>query len=130
MSGSNTIDPSLLELPDDATVLKAIAAFASAIRRHYGTRLVGLYLFGSRARGDHTPESDADVAVILNEQEFDFWREKMTLADIAYDVILQYVADMQGWPIRLTEWLDPTRHRNPRLVRAMKRDGQVIGTAP
>jgi predicted nucleotidyltransferase len=125
MSGQSTIDRSLLDLPDDATVAKALSAFASSVRRHYGSRLAGLFLFGSRARGDHTPESDADVAVILNE-DLDFWREKMALADLSYDVILEFGADVQGWPIRRTEWLDPARHRNPALVRAMQRDGKPI----
>ena len=126
MSEQSTIDRSLLELPDDATVARAIAAFASAVRRHYGSRLVGLLLFGSRARGDHTLESDADVAVVLDDEELDFWREKMVLADLSYDAILEFGADVQGWPIRRTEWLDPARHRNPTLVRAMQRDGKVI----
>ena len=32
-----------------------------------GERLVGVYLYGSRARGDHDPDSDIDVLVILDE---------------------------------------------------------------
>ncbi len=32
----------------------------------YGERLKGLYLFGSRARGDAEPDSDVDVAVVLD----------------------------------------------------------------
>jgi predicted nucleotidyltransferase len=129
MSGQSAIDRSLLELLDDATVAKAIAAFEAAIRHHYGNRLAGLFLFGSRARGDHVPDSDADVAVVLNDEDWDFWREKMALADLAYDVIVEFGADVQGWPVRRTEWADPSRHRNPALVRAMQRDGKVIDDA-
>jgi len=126
MSGQGTIDRSLLAVPDDKTVGRAIEAFASSVRRRYGPRLVGLLLFGSRARGDHTPESDADVAVILNDDDFDFWREKMTLADLSYDVVVTSGVDIQGWPIRRTEWIDPVCHRNPALVQAMRRDGKAI----
>lgn len=32
----------------------------------YGGRLKGVYLFGSHARGDADPESDADVLVVLD----------------------------------------------------------------
>jgi hypothetical protein len=86
MSEQSTIDRSLLELPDDATVARAIAAFASAARRHYGSRLVGLLLFGSRARGDHTRESDADVAVVLDQRRrtcrmTPFWNSEQTCKD-------------------------------------------------
>jgi len=126
MRGQSTIDRSLLDLPDDAAVARAIAAFGSAVRRRYGDRLAGLLLFGSRARGDHTPESDADVAVILKDDDWDFWREKMALADLSYEVILEFGADVQGWPIRQTEWLNPARHRNPALVHAMRREGKAI----
>lgn len=37
------------------------------LRAAYGGRLVDVYLFGSRARGDHDPDSDIDVLIILDE---------------------------------------------------------------
>jgi predicted nucleotidyltransferase len=36
------------------------------LRQAYGQRLRGVYLFGSRARGDHEPDSDVDVLVVLD----------------------------------------------------------------
>lgn len=33
----------------------------------YGSRLKGVYLFGSHARGEQDPESDLDVLVVLDE---------------------------------------------------------------
>lgn len=33
----------------------------------YGERLIGVWLFGSRARGDQDPDSDIDVLVVLDE---------------------------------------------------------------
>ena len=39
--------------PDDATVNQAIADYARSVREVYGERVEGIYLFGSRARGDH-----------------------------------------------------------------------------
>lgn len=33
----------------------------------YGERLAGVYLYGSRARGDHDPDSDVDVLLVLDE---------------------------------------------------------------
>lgn len=36
-----------------------------ALVRAYGDRLAALDVFGSRARGDHRPDRDLDLAVIL-----------------------------------------------------------------
>src|SRR6476660_8287603 len=105
--------------PDDAAVERAISDFARAIRRTYGNRLKGLYLFGSRARGDHTRESDADIAVVLAGEDWNLWTEEMRLAGLEYDSIVETGAEPQAWPVREREWLDPSAHRNPDLVRAM-----------
>ena len=48
--------------PDVQTALDALKSAMSEI---YGSRLAGLILYGSRARGDARPDSDVDVAVIL-----------------------------------------------------------------
>jgi uncharacterized protein len=38
-----------------------------ALQPVYGERLVDVYLFGSRARGDHEPDSDIDVLIVLED---------------------------------------------------------------
>jgi antitoxin ChpS len=114
--------------PDDATVDRALRDFVDILRPLYGERLRGVYLFGSRARGDHTAESDADVAVILADGDWTYWDEKMRLADLEYDTIIATGAEPQGWPVRESEWLNPERHRNPELVRAMQRDAKDLLT--
>ena len=113
----------------DQAAERALAEFSTAIRRHYGDRLVGLYLFGSRARGDHVPDSDVDVAVVLSDREMDFWQEKMTLADLAYEPIAASEIHVQGWPVAASAWRQPETHRNPSLIRAMRRDGRAIDVA-
>jgi len=112
--------------PDDATVGHAVAAFARAVSDAYGNRLKGIYLFGSRARGDHTPESDADIAVILADDGWDAWAERVRLVDMTYDILIETGADLQPWPIRESEWRDPSVHRNPGLVRNMRADALPI----
>lgn len=118
---ANLIDP-----PDDTSVDRAVEAFAQAVRTAYGDELRGLYLFGSRARGDHTQRSDADIAVVLADTGWDYWTEKMKLADIEYDVIVETGAEPQAWPLRQSEWLNPDTHRNPEFVKAMRRDAVEI----
>jgi uncharacterized protein len=49
--------------PIDGTTLRALEDFKARLDQRYRERLKAVYLFGSRARGDHRPDSDMDVAV-------------------------------------------------------------------
>ena len=51
------------------------------LRAAYGGRLVDVYLFGSRARGDHDPDSDIDVLIILDE--IDSYAADLRLSGVA-----------------------------------------------
>lgn len=44
---------------------KLLAEFRQELENLYGDRLVDLILYGSRARGDATEDSDIDIALIL-----------------------------------------------------------------
>jgi len=104
----------------------ALRLFADAVGRAYGDRLKGLVVFGSRARGSASSRSDLDVAVIMTDERIDRYREKMALADIAYDAIVETGIHVQPWPVSSDEWLHPQNHTNPTLVRAMRRDGRSV----
>jgi hypothetical protein len=44
--------------------------FRTALAEVYGDRLERVVLYGSRARGDHRPDSDYDIAVFISSQTF------------------------------------------------------------
>jgi predicted nucleotidyltransferase len=44
-----------------------LTRFRAALAEMYGDRLERVALFGSRARGDHRPDSDYDVAVFIKD---------------------------------------------------------------
>ena len=115
--------------PTENEIDQAAALFANGVARHYGPRLKGLFMFGSRARGDSHPFSDLDVAVVIDDANWDFWNEKMQLSDIAYDTVVATGVDVQGWPVRASDWQKPERHSNPSLIRAMQRDGKILRTS-
>ena len=50
------------------------------------TEVVELYLYGSRSRGDHRPDSDYDVFVVLRE------RNRPTV-DALYDAVVDVVCE-------------------------------------
>jgi uncharacterized protein len=115
--------------PTDDEAGRALDAFVAAVRAHYGKRVKDIVLFGSRARGDYKPDSDADVAVILVDGDWSIWREKVDLADLAYEPLLESGLRIQPWPIAVSEWERPQAHRNHRFVEAIKRDAVPLPEA-
>jgi len=62
---------------------EALREFSERIRVELGSRLLDLRLFGSKARGDSTPDSDLDVLVVVDG---DRGRAEDLAVDIAFDI--------------------------------------------
>jgi predicted nucleotidyltransferase len=98
-------------------------AVKSRLADLYGTRLKGLILFGSRARGDFTEASDADVAIVLEELSRRPFAVKCEVIDATYDLFLDSGVVIQLWPLR-ADWLDqPQASPYPHVIRAILREG-------
>ena len=78
----------------------ATRLFAEQIAARYD--VAGALLFGSRARQNHHPDSDADVA---------------------FDVLLETGIRVPPLPVWLDEWEHPERHANPALLANIAREG-------
>jgi hypothetical protein len=118
----------LLKPPSEEEVGQALMRFAAEVRRHYGDRVKGIYLFGSRARGDHTPESDADVAVVLDTGDWIEWVERRTLNGLAYDTRLDSGLAIQPWPFSTDQWAE-LGSGFTKFVAAARRHARPIGAA-
>ena len=116
----------ILSPPGEADVARALELFAASMRAAYGDRLDGLFLFGSRARGDHEPFSDADVAVVLNDQGWELVREARRLARLTHGVLIETGVEIQAWPVSRAAWDDPSHYAEPALVKNMRRDAKPI----
>lgn len=88
--------------------------------------VIGLVLYGSRARGDYHSESDVDVAVILQGEPGDFVETKLELAGRAFDVLVQTGVRIQPFPIWEPECREPTKYSNPDLLANIAREGLII----
>jgi antitoxin ChpS len=100
-----------------------LADLKRRLERRFGDRFIALYLFGSRARGDHNPDSDVDVAVILDQklpQSFDVTRQ---ILEDTYDLLMETGFYIQPWPFEKGSLDDPPAHPDPRISRALQRDG-------
>jgi uncharacterized protein len=106
--------------PDTESTVRAFLA-----RLPVDLRLEYAILYGSRARGEERPDSDADLALILAEGEGD-WQLVGSLAELAYDVFLERGILVQPVPISLNHWLNPERFPRPGFLRNVARDGIVL----
>jgi uncharacterized protein len=114
------------ETTDDRTraVLEEVK---SALRDRYGARLAGLYLFGSRARGDHHEDSDIDLAVVLHAPRQPLALADRELIDIIYPIELDKGMVIQAWTLPVSA-LDGDRP-DPycgRLAATIKAEGKPV----
>ncbi len=87
---------------------------------------MALYLFGSRARGDHEPESDVDVAVVLDQRMPRAFRAKCQLLDDTYELMLDTGYYIQPWALEKGALERPDAHPSPQISRAVLREGLKI----
>ena len=117
----------LMEPPDARAIDRGLQLFADVARRRYDNGIRGVYLFGSRARGDHSPFSDVDVAIVVDDA-IDISSETVPLSSAAYDVLLETGAEVQPWVFHEADWERPEVSPAGSLIRSAKRDARVIWT--
>jgi uncharacterized protein len=107
-------------LLDPATAC-AVRVFLDQINRKY--QISESFLYGSRARGDFRPDSDADIAVVLNGAPGDRLAIAGEMADVAFDVMMDTGVLVEALPLWEPEFAHPETFRNPRLIENIRREG-------
>jgi uncharacterized protein len=102
--------------PDDPIPTR----FAAEVRAAYGERLERIVLFGSRARGDHKPDSDYDIAVFIYEPGT-LWQEIKALGRIARAIEEDTGADVSAKPLLAGSYA----HRTG-FMHNLRRDGRDL----
>lgn len=100
----------------------ALDAFIAEVRKAYGPRLVSVVLYGSRARGEATIESDVDVLVVLESYD-DFWHEHDRVVEIAGRSLTEHGVLISARPARRDDY---ERRRDPFFMN-VRREGKLVG---
>lgn len=86
-----------LQTKEQAAVNECVARLHDAL----GDDLIGLWLFGSKSRGDFGPDSDIDLLVVLEDlQPEKRWRIRQIAArcSLEYDVLFNtHILDQERW---------------------------------
>jgi len=77
--------------PSDPRRQKAIDEFVKRAYQGYKDRIKGITLFGSVARGTPDADSDIDLLVLIDKEDFRLRRE---LIGLAFDILMETGGDL------------------------------------
>ena len=112
----------------DPQTESAVQLFLAAIAPRYA--IAGAILYGSRARGTHRHDSDADLAVLLSGDPEPRMPMALAMADVAYEVLLETGINISPLPVWVEEWKTPERFSNPELLANIAREGVRLWPSP
>jgi predicted nucleotidyltransferase len=104
-------------MPSDDAIL---SRFRAAVGAAYGDRLERVVLFGSRARGDHRPDSDYDVAVFIRDYG-DLLDELHILSEITTEILYDTGAVISAKP-----FLAGSYNARTGFMHELRRDGRDL----
>lgn len=80
---------------------RALTAFKKTLGNELNGLLSGIFLFGSKARGEATKKSDIDVLVVITTNNKQI-NKKVT--DIAFDIMMKYGIDLSVVIMNRAKW--------------------------
>ena len=87
---------------------RAIEAFLERVRQVYPQRVKQMSLFGSKARGDSNADSDIDILLIVDKED---WHFRHAISNVAADVSLAHDVLIEPRVIGQARWDEMRRHR-------------------
>ena len=90
------------------TEKKAIEEFLNRLQELYPGRVSRTILFGSKARGDSNPDSDIDILLVVDTED---WRFRHAISDVASDISLEYSVLIGPRVISRQSWGEMKRDR-------------------
>ncbi|HUN71400.1 MAG TPA: nucleotidyltransferase domain-containing protein [Steroidobacteraceae bacterium] len=106
----------------DPQTEKAVRAFLARVPPEL--KVEKAIVFGSRARGDNAPDSDADLALVF--ERGNEWRIVELLGGLSFDVLMDTGILVQPVPISTFDWTHPERFPRPGFLRNVAREGIAV----
>ena len=104
-------------LTDDEKL--AVAEIKQGVQKLVGERLRGVYLFGSKARGDYDPESDVDLAILVEGLDR---KTKDNILDTVGNAEIRYVVVISSFVLSWKDFTD-LRDRERRIAFDIEHEG-------
>jgi predicted nucleotidyltransferase len=101
---------------------KALERFLIRLQTRYPGRIFQAILFGSKARGASQSESDIDILLVTDADD---WRFRHALSDIASDVSLEYDVLISPRIIERERW-DQMAREGFSLYQNVTREGLLL----
>ena len=101
---------------------KAVAEIRERVNGLVGSRLKGLYVFGSKARGDYDAESDVDLAILVDDLDNPM---KRRIIDIVVEVETRYIVVISSLVLSWKEF-SHLLERERRLALDIQKEGIPI----
>ena len=98
---------------------EGLARFKDALQSLLGDNLLSLRLFGSRARGEGTEESDLDVLVLVQKRDRDLCRR---IVEESLEVDLKYGTNLAPTILTAEEYRQNREYGTP-FYRNVEREG-------
>ena len=98
-----------------------LGEFKTRLKTIYGERLKGVFLYGSHARDQASPDSDVDVVIVLDDWDH-YAGEVDRTGDVASELSLAYGMSISQVFVRERDWL---HEDTPFLVNA--REDAIAG---
>jgi predicted nucleotidyltransferase len=105
----------------DSDTERAARSFMQHLAGRYPVREA--ILFGSRARRTHRPDSDADIAVVLQGEHGNRTAAALDMAGIAFDVMMETGILVEALPLWADDLDHPGTFQNQRLLEHIRREG-------
>ncbi len=101
---------------------QAIQIFIQSLLKKLGKQVLGMILFGSKARGDSTSDSDIDILILTQDENRNLRREISSVSSstgMEYDILINTIV------ISSNRWAQMTQERFS-LCRNVERDGIAL----